>query len=536
MSKAYTIGGNIATINSEALIKPQYIEPYVVIGLYNINQSDVPAIVDGFTFQNNISGKSLLFYSDTSSFDESFHNDIITSAANNEQIHINVDKLTACDYITSAQLQSGTSTIDGIYTVKTDLSGRKYMTEPHANVFGAYLLPASAYTGNKSIYVFLTNAEDVYTPDTVYPDVDFTIGSYNDIGMDVLLSKSTHYTGAYNLTHVRSANNITFDGSDLFGNDTVNVGNIAQIENCNITDVAPWWPHVETVKNSTLKLGELSITATFGEIQFSNIKDTGHISANTIKQSIVTSRVTAVSADHVHFHNYMDPPPAFEIIPNSVSAAYLTNCVFYGPHAQFNSYTTMYLNRLSAVIVDQNIHDSVIQLSGYYTDPDNYNDPNGEMYLIHNNRDVLASNTLRVFSKTVNTDNVQLVEHNFTSASPTEDTTFTMPMSSFNTNMICNFKLKPHDLYTYFNVTFSGENYTTTAEILSLEYHSSISTYSATQNYTLPMRITLSADGHTQYDDLKDLYLFAYDKNNTYRAGKLARIGSANGCIYYDFE
>lgn len=64
----------------------------------------------------------------------------------------------------------------------------------------------------------------------------------------------------------------------------------------------------------------------------------------------------------------------------------------------------------------------------------------------------------------------------------------------------------------------------------------SVVTYSTTQNYTLPMRITLSALELTQYDDLKDLYLFAYDKNNTYRAGKLAHIGSANGCIYYDFE
>lgn len=467
MSKAYTIGGNIATINSEAVIKQQYIEPYIMLRLYNINQNDVPAVVDGFTFQNDLSGRSLLYYSDTSSFDESFHDDVITSAANNEQIHINVDKLTACDYIPSAELQSGTSSID-IYTVKTDLSSRKYMTEPHANVHGAYMLPASSYTGNKSIYVFLTNSEDVDIPSTVYPDVDFTVGSYSAIGMDILLSKSTHYTGAYNLTHVRSANNITFDGSDLFGSDSVNVGNIAQIENCNITDAAPWWPHVETVKNSTLNLSELSITATFGEIQFSNLKDTGHTSANTIEYSIVTSRITADTADHVHFYNYMNPPPAFDVVPAGTSATHLTNCVFYGPHTTFNNYLPMYLDRLSSSIVNQNIHNSVIQLSGYYTDPTS-TAPDGELYLIHQNRDVLASNTLRVFSKIVNTDNVQVVEHNFTSSHSLQDTTFTMPMSSSDANMICNFKIIPHEWYGIFNATFSGENYTTSAVISELD-------------------------------------------------------------------
>jgi hypothetical protein len=208
--KLYTVGGNLATLynNTTALSSVIRYDPNIILRYYTHNTAGSGAYYDGFSIRVPDSYIKSVYpdYSNMCYYSDTYYE------------KPKIDDLIKAEFIPSADLTVSGSYNDLVYNDLVFPYDTEYKTP------GAYVIPKSAYSGDKSLYVYIWLPDINYAPD--YDNeagVDCTTLAVDSVGLDILKADVPNLTSLmFNQTYVSAIHNaniasgfITFGYGDV---------------------------------------------------------------------------------------------------------------------------------------------------------------------------------------------------------------------------------------------------------------------------------------------------------------------------------
>lgn len=212
--KLYTVGGNLATLynNTTALRSFKQYDPNIILRYYTHNTAGTGAYYDGFSVR--------VPYNYVKTVEPDYSNMCYYSDTYYEKP--NIEDLTKAEFISSADLTVSGAYNDLVYNDLVFPYDTQYKTP------GAYVIPKSAYSGDKSLYVYVWLPDVNYAPDfDNEAGVDCTMLAVDSVGLDILKADVPNLTNVmFNQTYVSAIHNANIAaGSITFGyGDVVHTG------------------------------------------------------------------------------------------------------------------------------------------------------------------------------------------------------------------------------------------------------------------------------------------------------------------------
>jgi len=195
----YTVGGHLATLynNTTGLSGIEVTDPDIILRYYTHDTTQTGARYDGITYEGRLVDTTNACYYSTQLYAKPKLSD-----------------LTAAQFVSASELtaygtfpQGGNYRTDGTYYFPYDVSP-----------VGCYVIPKSAYSGDKELYVYIWLPSIESNPvddDATYPDA--TMLAMESVGMDIIRCrvKNGGASWMFNQTYISSMSGVNIASQDL---------------------------------------------------------------------------------------------------------------------------------------------------------------------------------------------------------------------------------------------------------------------------------------------------------------------------------